>query len=143
MISRSASYAIRSLSFLTSSPDRPWRLRRTIADATGVPPSFLGKVLQTLVAEGLLESRRGRGGGFRLARDPRLITLLDVVEPFDHFRSEPRCLLDRPSCSHAAPCSLHAQWRPVRDTLVQALHDTTVADVPAEPPTAAGLPVRR
>jgi Rrf2 family protein len=143
MISRSASYAIRSLSFLSASPDGPWELRETIAEGTGVPPSFLGKILRTLVAEGILESRRGRRGGFRLARDPREITLLDVVEPFDHLRALQRCLLDRPSCAHAAPCALHARWRPVRDAVLETLRQTRLVDLRQQPPPVSRAAVRR
>jgi Rrf2 family protein len=134
MISRSASHAIRSLAYLSSSADRPWALRETIAERTGVPPAFLGKVLRTLVAEGILESRRGRRGGFRLARDPRDITLLDVVEPFAHVRADERCLLDRPSCSTADPCALHARWRSVRGTLLEMLLRTRLADIRQDAP---------
>jgi Rrf2 family protein len=141
MISKSASHAIRSLAYLASSGDCPWELRETIAERTGVPPSFLGKVLRTLVSEGILESRRGRRGGFRLARDPREITLLDVVEPFDHVRADERCLLDRPSCTLAAPCALHTRWRPVRGALLEMLLRTRLADMrqdaPAVPRAAA------
>ena len=88
LYSKPCEYAIRSLAFLASS-------RRTagaekIALAENIPVPVLSKILQELARKGLLESKRGPGGGFHLARRSDLITLRDVVaaiDGLDHLRA--------------------------------------------------------
>lgn len=129
MLSRSAEYAIRALAFLGAGVDRPWRLSREIAGELGMPSPFLAKVLQTLAARGLLESQRGRGGGFRLAREPREVTLLEVVEPFDHLADRKLCVLGQKICSEETACPLHHAWKAHLNAFLAALGGTTLADV--------------
>jgi len=58
----------------------PWtELPKLLSEATQVPGNYLAKVLQTLVEAGFINSQRGLGGGFILARDPARLTVLDVV----------------------------------------------------------------
>ncbi len=138
MLSRSAEYAIRALAFLGHLPERPWQLCREIAGELGMPSPFLSKVLQTLTARGILESQRGRGGGFRLARAPGRITLLEVVEPFDHLGDRKLCVLGQKICSDDTPCPLHDTWKATLGRFLDALAETTLADV--EPLGRRGYP---
>src|SRR5262249_57708303 len=87
----------------------------SIARAIGAPQNYLGKLLKALAEEGLVESQKGLGGGFRLARDPRTISLLDVVEPIEHVTRWSGCILGRPECSEADPCAIHDRWKSGRD----------------------------
>jgi len=86
-------------------------------------------LLKTLSHAGLVESQKGKGGGFRLARDPATITLLDVMEPVARVGRWTGCFLGRTTCSADAPCSLHAHWGTVRDAYFLFLKETTVADL--------------
>lgn len=129
MLSRSAEYAIRALAFLGAGENRPWRLSREIADELGMPSPFLAKVLHTLAARGLLESQRGRGGGFRLVREPREVTLLEVVEPFDHLADRTLCVLGQKICSEETACPLHHAWKAHLTAFLAALGETTLADI--------------
>jgi Rrf2 family protein len=56
---------------------------RKTAQAQGIPDKFLVKVLGSLTKAGLLQSRKGPGGGYRLARSPAQISLLDIIEAVD------------------------------------------------------------
>jgi len=87
IFSRPCEYAIRALTHMAASPAEITSALE-IAEAEGVPLPVLSKVLQELVRKGLLESRRGPGGGFQLSRRPELITLRDIVaaiDGLDHF----------------------------------------------------------
>jgi Rrf2 family protein len=64
---------------------------RRLAEYHGVPAPYLAKHLQALVRSGLVESVSGPRGGFRLARDPSAVTLLDVVEAVDGTEPAFRC----------------------------------------------------
>lgn len=100
-----------------------------IAQEIGAPQNYLGKLLQTLSREGLVESQKGLGGGFRLARAPKEITLLEVIEPIERISRWSGCILGRPECSEADPCAIHEQWKRVRGSYLQMLAGTTLADL--------------
>jgi Rrf2 family protein len=76
-------YAVRGLAFLAQHPgDRPVSAA-TIAGAEGMPELYLRKVLKPLASAGVLLSLRGPGGGYRLGRPAKAVSLLDVVEAVD------------------------------------------------------------
>jgi Rrf2 family protein len=103
-----------------------------VAREIGAPPNYLSKLLQALTHEGLVRSQKGLGGGFRLARDSRRITLLDVVGPIERLQRWSGCILGRPECSDEAPCAIHNRWKAVRNAYLQMLERTTVADLVAK-----------
>jgi Rrf2 family protein len=82
-LSRACRYALHALAYLARHQGRGWVASHTIAEAEGMPGGFLLKSLTPLVAVGILRSELGLGGGFRLARPARSITLLEVVEALD------------------------------------------------------------
>jgi Rrf2 family protein len=82
-LSRTSSYAITFLVHLThEKPDR-FVPSHEVARELDLPERFLLKTLQPLVSAGILRSVRGPNGGYRLARAPKDITLLEVVEAVD------------------------------------------------------------
>lgn len=129
MIGKTGLHAIRALANLALQPGEACVDAASVAKEIGAPPNYLGKLLQSLVREGLVESRKGLGGGFRLARDARRITLLDVVEPFEQISRWSDCFLGHPVCSDDAPCPMHDRWGKLRDNYVEMLSQTTIADL--------------
>jgi len=127
MLSQTAEYALRTVLFLADS-DRVARAEE-IARRLGVPRNYLSKTLHRLAQEGVLRSKRGKGGGFRLAVPPDQLKLLRVVAPFDDISGERRCLLGRPQCSDRSPCPAHHQWRTVSERLTVFFRDRTVGDL--------------
>jgi Rrf2 family protein len=79
-LSRACGYALHALTYLARHQGGGPVASHTIAEAEGLPGRFLLKSLTLLVAAGVLRSELGLGGGFRLARPARSITLLEVVE---------------------------------------------------------------
>jgi Rrf2 family protein len=114
---------------LAKLPDDTFAGAARIAKEIGAPQNYLGKLLQSLAHEGLVESQKGLGGGFRLARDPQRISLLDVVEPIEHISRWSGCILGRPECSEADPCAVHDRWKNVRNAYLQLLQGTTIAQL--------------
>ena len=76
-------YAAQALVHLARLPAGAWGRKRDIASAEGLPDTFLEKVLGRLVKAGLARSVKGPGGGYSLARAPKEITLLDIIEAVD------------------------------------------------------------
>ena len=129
MITKSGLHAVRAVVALAKLPDDTFAGAARIAKEIGAPQNYLGKLLQSLAHEGLVESQKGLGGGFRLARDPRRISLLDVVEPIEHISRWSGCILGRPECSEVEPCAIHEKWKKVRNAYLQLLEGTTIADL--------------
>ncbi len=129
MISRGATYAVRALVFLADRAVDRWLLSREIAKELSLPPQFLSKILGTLAVEGILMSQRGRAGGFRLARKAEEISLLDVIEPFDHLGSRRHCVLGQGICTDSRPCPIHDKWKAISDNFLQVLQTTSIADL--------------
>lgn len=135
MLSKSAEYALRALHRLAFVRRDGRVTTARLADRVGAPENYLSKLLHRLQQEGLVTSRRGRGGGFRLARPPEEVTLAEIVEPFDDVMDR-RCLLGRPRCRDEAPCTAHEAWREALGGLQAFFRDTSLEDLGA--PAAVG-----
>lgn len=129
MMSKTAVHAVKALVALADLPDNGFQGAVSLAGQIGAPQNYLGKLLQTLARAGVVCSQKGLGGGFRLAKRPEDIRLLDVVEPIDHVSRWSGCLMGQSLCSGDAPCALHDGWAKVRGAYLEMLERYTVADV--------------
>ena len=129
MLSATAEYALRAVVHLARNGNGEPMQAQALSDATGVPLSYMRKVLHELVRGGVLESTRGIRGGFRLAVAPKQLTLLDVVSRFDRIGPGRRCLLGRPECTDRNPCPVHDQWKATAEGIAQFFSTTTLGDV--------------
>ncbi len=102
---------------------------KELAEATVVPLSYMRKVLHELVRAGVLESTRGKHGGFRLAVAAEELPLLSIVSRFDQLGAGRRCLLGRQECSDRDPCPVHDRWKAAADRVAAFFSETTVGDV--------------
>ncbi|MEW6050609.1 MAG: Rrf2 family transcriptional regulator [Candidatus Zixiibacteriota bacterium] len=100
-----------------------------IAREIGAPQNYLGKLLKMLAGQGLVESQKGFGGGFRLARSPKKISLYDVVEPIDRVSRWGDCFLGRKRCRDDSPCAVHHRWAVIRRSYLEFLNETTIEDL--------------
>lgn len=139
MISKTAAHTITALAALARLPEGEYAGAFDIAMQIGAPPNYLGKLLKTLADSGLLESQKGKGGGFRLARDPADISLFQVIEPIDPVSRWLRCFLGGSQCSDEYACPVHHRWSVVRDAYLQFLEEISIADLTAQ----AGFPLSR
>lgn len=133
MISKTGIHALRALVALSPLPDGLFAGAADIASQIGAPRNYLGKLLKTLADEGLVESQKGKGGGFRLARPPGQISVYDVVEPIERVSRWSGCFMGRAACSDNEPCPVHQRWQGVRDTYLHFLRHTTIAELAPKP----------
>lgn len=133
MISKTGMHAVTAVTALAELGAGSFAGAAEIAGRIGAPPNYLGKLLKTLADQGLLESQKGKGGGFRLARDADRISLLEIMEPLERVSRWDGCFLGRARCSDEAPCAVHQRWGRVRDSYLQFLRQTTVADLLHQP----------
>lgn len=139
MFSKTGIHALLALSALSRLPKGAFLGASEIAREIGAPRNYLGKLLKALADRGILLSQKGKGGGFRLSRDPRDVTLFEVMLPIEKLDRWSGCFLGKARCSERSPCPLHSRWKPVRDAYLDFLKTTTVADVAER---AAGAPMR-
>ena len=129
MISKTGVHALTALAVLAKLSNGNYAGTADVARTIGAPRNYLGKLLRALSDQGLVESQKGKGGGFRLARDPATITLLDVMEPVGRVSRWTGCFLGQARCSDDVACAVHARWSVTREAYFQFLKNTTVADL--------------
>jgi Rrf2 family protein len=131
MISQTAEYALRAIVYLAGQ-DTP-RTTAEIAQTTRAPAGYLAKIMQSLSRAGLVKSQRGLNGGFKLAHDPRELSILAVVSAVDPIQRFPECPLGIPSHGRRL-CPLHYRLDQAAAMVEKAFADTMVAEL---------LPARR
>jgi Rrf2 family protein len=128
-ISRKADYALRAAIYLsTQDPEKSCSVAE-IALRQGVPQKFLEKIIRELIRGGLVKSKRGWDGGYRLARSPDQISFRDVMEAVEGPIAVNLCMDSRQSCDHQARCSMVSVWSEVQTKVIDVFSSTTLADV--------------
>ncbi len=129
MLSHTAEYALRAALYLAEhGQDRLIQVGE-MAEALRIPRNYLSKILHSLTRHGVLRSTRGKSGGFRLARTPDDLYLVQVVGPFDRLGEKRQCLLGRPQCSDRTACAAHARWKELAERTVVFFRETTLAEL--------------
>ena len=85
--SASTTHALRAMAWLAAHAEQEAVLGRDLARKLKIPPDYLSKVLATLARSGVLTAVRGAKGGYRLARAPERIKLVEIVTPFEGKRA--------------------------------------------------------
>lgn len=125
-LTREADYAVRVvLDLAEHGGSRPVR-SADIACRKLIPQAFLTKVVQRLARHGYVRTRRGTGGGITLRRDPRAITLRDVVEAIEGPIHLNRCLVRPGACPLARQCAAHPVWRRIQELVIRELEGATI-----------------
>jgi Rrf2 family protein len=129
MFSQTCEYALRAMTYIAQHGEERPVLAREIARRTSVPLKYLQKVLGDLVRQGLLKSSRGIGGGFRLNKPARRLSLAEVLAPFDDLMRRTSCPFGNPLCGEANPCPVHDRWVQVVGPYRDFLQTTMLADL--------------
>ena len=127
LYSHTAELAIRAALYLALQPPGRLSTVQAIAEETGLPKSYLAKIVRKLDEAGLVRSFRGPGGGIELGRAPGEISLWDLVSAVDGGEDIAGCVLGAKVCSSGKPCPLHEQWGPLREKMKKMLDETTLA----------------
>ena len=131
MISQTVEYALRAVVYLADHEGEP-RTVQQIAEVTHVPPAYLSKVMQALVRGNLVHSQRGLHGGFTLLREPKDLTIWEVVEAVEPLQRIRTCPLGLAS-HRLRLCPLHKRLDDALALIENAFRSTTMAEVLAEP----------
>ncbi|HLG00653.1 MAG TPA: Rrf2 family transcriptional regulator [Acidimicrobiia bacterium] len=136
-ISEGVEWALHCCGVLSALPsDKALPVAR-LAEYHGVPAAYLAKHMQALSRAGIVETVRGPRGGYRLARPPAFITVLEIVEAVDgddpaftctEIRRRGPCAVKDPKL-YAAPCGITAVMRDAETAWRSSLAEHTVADL--------------
>jgi len=142
-LSKKADYALMAMKHLALRGDQGSSSAREIAALYDIPIELMAKVLQRLVRRGLLASHQGTRGGYELARRPTQISVADVIQAIDGPVAVTACSNDESQCEQFSKCNVRDPLWKVRERIVQALGECTIAELAAEPtpvPQAASRP---
>jgi len=126
LITRETDYAVRTVLYLAREGDRVANVTE-VAHAMHIPKSFLAKILQRLTKNNILISTRGVKGGFRLAKKPSEISLLDIMMSIQGAATINLCVIDSRKCRLSATCSVHPVWVDIRKEVEKRLQKHTIA----------------
>ncbi|RMG13869.1 MAG: Rrf2 family transcriptional regulator [Planctomycetota bacterium] len=122
-------YALRLMAHLAVAGRNGSLPSQDLAEATDIPLAYVSKVLRKLVVAGLLESQRGHGGGFRLAKSPSRISFAAIMEAVG-YEPEPRaCAFGQERCDSENPCLLHPAYAALKERFADWARNTTLTDV--------------
>ena len=123
-ITRQADYATRAILYLARNQNSRHITTSQIAKEQNIPSSFLAKIISQLSIAGLLYTSRGARGGVSLARDPKQITLLQVIEAIDGPIQLNICVERQDACAFEENCPMKSVWCDVQNELITKLRDT-------------------
>lgn len=127
-LTRESEYALLGLKVLLGRTGGESVSVAEIAAAQDLPQPFLAKVFLKLAQSGILASRRGRGHGYRLAREPAEVLVRDVIEAVEGSAVLERCFLWEGHCHDANPCPLHFRFKALLPEFRAVLESVTLAD---------------
>jgi Rrf2 family protein len=136
-LSKRSDYALIAMKHLALRGDRGSSSAREIAESYDIPIELMAKVLQRLVRANLLASHQGTRGGYQLGRRAAQISVADVIQAIDGPVTVTACTTDEGQCEQFSKCNVRDPlWR-VRERILTALGECTIAELAADPPSPA------
>src|ERR1700716_2905101 len=111
---------------------------KEIAEMYGIPLSLLSKILQKLVKNGFLRSEHGTNGGYRLAREAKDITALEVIRSIDGPIFLTACFTEHGYCCHTDKCIVRDPLQKVHEGILRLLASITIADMSVDTAQSEG-----
>jgi Rrf2 family transcriptional regulator, iron-sulfur cluster assembly transcription factor len=134
MLSNSCRYGIRAVIYLASQPLSNGKTGiKKISNDLDLPTPFLAKILQQLAKQKILSSSKGPHGGFSLLKDPKKISVLDIVNSIDGNDIFTNCIMHNGSCEKVGKdkktCPLHEDYSKTREDLINLFRNKTIEEL--------------
>ena len=128
MLSNTCKYAIRALLYLALNADGEKKIGiKKISKDLDIPTPFLGKILQLLAKNKILNSTKGPNGGFGLRKAPKDVFLMDIVNIIDGDDNFNACIVGLQSCSKEEKnCPIHGKYAPIREQAKQLFNNESI-----------------
>jgi FeS assembly SUF system regulator len=113
---------------------------RELADESRLPLPTVSKIMKALCRSGLLMSHRGAGGGYSLAREPDVISVVDIIAAIEGPIAMTECSITAPGlCEFESACPVRSNWQRINNVVVQALAGLSLTDMKQPLPHTAQL----
>ena len=124
-------YALRALIELAKQPDGKAMSLPKIAKRQRVKPAYLEQILFRLRRAKLIKGKKGPGGGFFLAQDPKKIKLRDILNAVGESTAPVQCLVGKADkyCAHVSPCPMQECWSKLKREMDSFFSKYTLHDV--------------
>lgn len=134
MLSKKAKYGLRALLLLAREHGKGPVLIADLARSESIPKKFLELILLDLKNHGVLQSKKGKGGGYSLGKVPEAISLGHVIRVLDGPLAPIPCVsqtayLKCEECKDETTCGIRIVMKEVRDATARILDGTSLADV--------------
>lgn len=134
MISKKTKYGLKALVYLARQYDKGPILIADLAREENIPKKFLEAILLALKNSGILQSRKGKGGGYYLGRHPSKITFGQAIRIMEGPLAPVPCVSETAyakctECENEQTCGIRLVMKDVRDAIAGILDNTTLADV--------------
>lgn len=134
MLSKKTKYGIKALAYIAKQPSRKPVQTSEIAKSENISLKFLESILLSLRNSGFLGSKKGKGGGYYLIKEPSQIQMTNVIRVLEGPIAMLPCVSLNyyekcDDCPDEESCSVHALMIQVRDSTLKVLGDNTLADL--------------
>lgn len=126
IFSKTCELGLQAVLFLSIKKEKRIFTAGEVSKELKVPKEYVSKVMQILTESGIIGSKKGKNGGFYLAKSPSSIKLIDIVEAIDGLEIFNNCVLGFPGCSNDNPCPVHEKWGKLRDDAYKMLSNETL-----------------
>ena len=127
--SKSCEYALRALTQIPAEDYQTKFSAQKLCEKADVPESFTRKVFQDLARKDILQAISGPGGGYRLARHPKEISLLEFVYAVDGADCFEACIMGLETCGSESPCPVHYSWVRMKTNITSEMKAKTLEDL--------------
>jgi len=128
-LTKKADYGLIAVKHLAVSGRNGAASAKEIADSYGIPLPLLAKVLQKLGKSGLLLSLPGTNGGYKLARDPKTISALEVIRAIEGPIILTSCFTSPGHCEQSERCNVREPLRRIHQSILNVLGTIKVSDL--------------
>jgi len=132
IISKTTSYAIRILQAMARN-EKEATTATILFRQLKIKENYLKRLMTTLAKQGFIKGKRGRSGGFILARPANQIFLSGVIEAVEGLESFNACILGVTDCRLSPVCAMHDVWGEIRKTMLNTSSSTTIQDLAKSP----------
>jgi Rrf2 family protein len=135
-LTKKADYALMAMKHLAEHGANSSRSAKDVAEAFGIPPEALAKILQRLAKAGLLHSQHGINGGYTLARAAHTISAFEVIQAIDGPLFITSCITVRGECDQTDRCNIREPLRKVNESIEAVLKRIKISHMREEPEEA-------
>ncbi len=133
IISKTTGYAIQVLIYLANTKDQELISVNELHRKFDISFKYLGRLMTKLLNVGLVESERGKYGGYRLIDKQKPIYLMDIIKIIDGIDNFNACLLGSSPCEGNEQCTLHQHWYKPKMAMEKMLTTVKIQDFLKDP----------